>query len=136
MDNHCSREMFALTMLVRLGKVTEQDILSTYALFQKLDKNNEGILAAMDMSARSNRDMSTILPRQRYRQPTDSSELTESSALLHPLANKEEDHRTNYMSAPKRGEMTPKPLGLLNKRGMSLESLFSNMTEENWEYNS
>ena len=63
-------------MLVRLGKVTEQDILSTYALFQKLDKNNEGILAAMDMPARSNRDMSTILPRQRYRQPTDSSELT------------------------------------------------------------
>lgn len=40
----CTRETFALAMLVRLGRITEQDIRSTYAAFNKLDKNNDGFL--------------------------------------------------------------------------------------------
>ncbi|KAL3894787.1 MAG: hypothetical protein SGARI_007640, partial [Bacillariaceae sp.] len=40
----CTREMFALAMLIRLGKVTEQDIKLTFAAFRRLDVSNEGVL--------------------------------------------------------------------------------------------
>jgi hypothetical protein len=40
----CTREMFSLAMLVRLGKVTEDDIKQTFAVFQKLDVHDEGVL--------------------------------------------------------------------------------------------
>jgi hypothetical protein len=40
----CTREMFALAMLIRLGKVTEQDIKLTFSAFAKLDVNNDGVL--------------------------------------------------------------------------------------------
>jgi len=42
--DECTREMFALAMMIRLGKVTEQDIKLTFAAFRKLDVNNEGVL--------------------------------------------------------------------------------------------
>jgi len=42
--DECTREMFALAMMIRLGKVTEHDIKLTFAAFRKLDVNNEGIL--------------------------------------------------------------------------------------------
>jgi hypothetical protein len=42
--DECTREMFALAMMIRLGKVTEHDINLTFAAFRKLDVNNEGIL--------------------------------------------------------------------------------------------
>ncbi len=42
--DECTREMFALAMLIRLGKVTEHDIKMTFAAFRKLDVHNEGIL--------------------------------------------------------------------------------------------
>lgn len=42
--DECTREMFALAMLIRLGKVTEQDIKLTFAAFRRLDVNNEGVL--------------------------------------------------------------------------------------------
>ena len=42
--NECNREMFALAMLIRLGKVTEDDIKQTFAAFRKLDVNHEGVL--------------------------------------------------------------------------------------------
>lgn len=40
----CTREMFALAMLVRLGKVTERDVRQTFAAFHRLDVDKEGIL--------------------------------------------------------------------------------------------
>ena len=40
----CTREMFSLAMLVRLGKVTEDDIKQTFAAFRKLDVHDEGVL--------------------------------------------------------------------------------------------
>lgn len=40
----CTREMFALAMLIRLGKVTEQDINLTFSAFRKLDVDNTGVL--------------------------------------------------------------------------------------------
>ena len=40
--DECTREMFSLAMLVRLGKVTEEDIRETFAVFRRLDVNDEG----------------------------------------------------------------------------------------------
>ena len=40
----CTRETFSLVMLIRLGKVTEEDIKLTFAAFRRLDVNNEGVL--------------------------------------------------------------------------------------------
>jgi hypothetical protein len=42
--NECTREMFTLAMLVRLGKVTEKDIRQTFAAFRRLDVDRDGIL--------------------------------------------------------------------------------------------
>lgn len=47
----CTREMFSLAMLVRLGKVTEQDIKETFASFQRLDVNKEGVLNSRSIIA-------------------------------------------------------------------------------------
>jgi Ion channel len=49
--DECTREMFALAMLVRLGKVTEQDIKETFASFRRLDVNNEGVLNSKSIIA-------------------------------------------------------------------------------------
>ena len=43
--------MFALAMLVRLGKVTEQDIRQTFAAFRKLDVQNDGVLNSKSIIA-------------------------------------------------------------------------------------
>jgi hypothetical protein len=42
--DECTREMFALAMLVRLGKVTERDIRQTFSAFRCLDVDNDGVL--------------------------------------------------------------------------------------------
>jgi len=49
--DECTREMFALAMMIRLGKVTEQDIKQTFAAFRKLDVNNEGVLNSKSIIA-------------------------------------------------------------------------------------
>jgi hypothetical protein len=47
----CTREMFSLAMLVRLGKVTEQDIRESFAAFRRLDVNDEGVLNSKSIIA-------------------------------------------------------------------------------------
>lgn len=49
--DECTREMFALAMLVRLGKVTEYDIKQTFASFRRLDVNNDGVLNSRSIIA-------------------------------------------------------------------------------------
>lgn len=49
--DECTREMFSLAMLVRLGKVTEDDIRETFAAFRRLDVNNEGVLNSKSIIA-------------------------------------------------------------------------------------
>lgn len=49
--DECTREMFSLAMLVRLGKVTEEDIKLTFGAFQKLDVNNDGLLNSKSIIA-------------------------------------------------------------------------------------
>lgn len=41
--------MFALAMLVRLGKVTEHDVRMTFAAFRRLDVGNDGVLNSQDI---------------------------------------------------------------------------------------
>ncbi|KAL7554225.1 hypothetical protein ACHAWF_017643 [Thalassiosira exigua] len=40
----CTREMFSLAMLVRLGRITEDDVKATFAAFRRLDIGNYGKL--------------------------------------------------------------------------------------------
>ena len=47
----CTRETFALAMLVRLGKVTETDIKQTFAAFRRLDVDNDGYLSSKSIVA-------------------------------------------------------------------------------------
>ena len=49
--DECTREMFSLAMLVRLGKVTEQDIKLAFAAFRKLDVHNDGVLNSRSIIA-------------------------------------------------------------------------------------
>ena len=49
--DECTREMFSLAMLVRLGKVTESDILDSFAAFRRLDVNDEGVLNSKSIIA-------------------------------------------------------------------------------------
>lgn len=49
--DECTREMFSLAMLVRLGKVTEEDIKQTFAAFRKLDIHDEGVLNSRSIIA-------------------------------------------------------------------------------------
>jgi len=76
--NKCTREMFALAMLVRLGRVTEQDVRLTYAAFRQLDKDNDGMLTSkeiiMSMSAAKRKKKGYKSPDKRlgqYQAPYD-----------------------------------------------------------------
>ena len=40
----CTREMFSLAMLVRLGRITENDVKATFTAFRRLDIGNYGKL--------------------------------------------------------------------------------------------
>jgi hypothetical protein len=137
--NQCSKEMFALTMLIRLGRVSEQDVRSTFAAFQNLDKNNEGFLTTGSNRyiQPTSRDFGGFLPRNRN---SGVSLLSNESSLLltHPLAESNEigGERKNYMSLL-RSEMEPlnAPKLQLKDRGISLESIWSTITDENWDDN-
>uniref|UniRef100_A0A7S3VAR4 Potassium channel domain-containing protein n=1 Tax=Chaetoceros debilis TaxID=122233 RepID=A0A7S3VAR4_9STRA len=48
-SGQCTREMFALAMLVRLGRITEQDVRSTFAAFSRLDKDDDGLLTSKEI---------------------------------------------------------------------------------------
>jgi hypothetical protein len=45
----CTREMFSLAMLVRLGRVSERDVKATFAAFRRLDRDNDGKLNSKDI---------------------------------------------------------------------------------------
>ena len=47
--NECTREMFALAMLVRLGRISERDVKATFGAFRRLDRDNDGKLSSKDI---------------------------------------------------------------------------------------
>eukprot|EP00977_Amphora_coffeiformis_P017254 scaffold5533_cov159-Amphora_coffeaeformis.AAC.10 len=61
--DECTREMFSLAMLVRLGKVTEDDIRETFAVFRRLDVNDEGVLNSKSIIAGMIQKRRTMLQR-------------------------------------------------------------------------
>jgi len=61
----CTREMFSLAMLVRLGKVTEQDIRESFAAFRKLDVNDEGVLNSKSIIAGMIQKRRSLHPSER-----------------------------------------------------------------------
>ncbi len=86
----CTREMFALAMLVRLGRITEQDVRSTFAAFRRLDRDNDGLLTSKEiiMSAveRKKKEQMisprerNLLPQPRFMVPTETMPLTGQNA--------------------------------------------------------
>jgi len=61
--DECTREMFSLAMLVRLGKVTEDDIRETFAVFRRLDVNDEGVLNSKTIIAGMIQKRRTLMRR-------------------------------------------------------------------------
>ena len=47
--DECTREMFALAMLLRLGRISEQDVRSTFDAFRRLDVDDDGVLNSRDI---------------------------------------------------------------------------------------
>lgn len=64
--HECTREMFSLAMLVRLGKVSEEEIRQTFAAFRRLDVNNEGVLNSKSIIA-------AMIQKRRAEIPVDPS---------------------------------------------------------------
>jgi len=52
----CTREMFSLAMLVRLGRITEKDVVNTFKVFDRLDVDQNGVLDSYDILAGMHRD--------------------------------------------------------------------------------
>lgn len=124
--NHCTREMFALAMLVRLGRITEQDVRSTYAAFRKLDKDGDGVLTSKEIimgavererrkpkQEQMNEFSRDGFDRQAHHQPVEQTPLYQHSHA----ADSEEGENARLLMRT-RG------------RGMSMESQMSAMTYE------
>lgn len=72
--DECTREMFALAMLVRLGKVSESDIRMTFGAFRSLDVDNDGVLSSKSIIA------GMMAAKRRAIQQTSRSAMTEVTA--------------------------------------------------------
>lgn len=77
----CTREMFSLAMLVRLGRITEDDVKATFSAFRRLDIGNHGklnsrtIIEGEVMRVRSQMNIAAMT------QAGESSELEDGSQL-------------------------------------------------------
>lgn len=105
---HCTREMFALTMLIRLGRITEQDVRSTYAAFNKLDKDDNGLLTSQEV-------LLSAYERKRRKQKIS---IRDDTAML-PNQQRNTHGQDNYQYS-----------GSGRQRGMSMESNYSAVTYE------
>ena len=90
----CTREMFSLAMLIRLGKVTEDDIRLTFAAFRRLDVSNEGVLnsksiiggmiqkraSQLNLCHLGGASQTRRRPKDRFRNPSKSSSRTPYSS--------------------------------------------------------
>ena len=70
----CTREMFSLAMLVRLGRCTENDIKATFAAFRRLDVGNYGTLNSRTiiegelMRRKSMKDLAALAAQEEWEQ--------------------------------------------------------------------
>jgi hypothetical protein len=78
--------MFSLAMLVRLGKVTEQDIKLSFAAFRKLDVHNDGVLNSKSIIAGMiQRRKTTALNRMGVEPPTPLQPTPQQMRVQPPL---------------------------------------------------
>eukprot|EP00558_Chaetoceros_sp_UNC1202_P002117 CAMPEP_0197258512 /NCGR_PEP_ID=MMETSP1429-20130617/82308_1 /TAXON_ID=49237 /ORGANISM="Chaetoceros sp., Strain UNC1202" /LENGTH=331 /DNA_ID=CAMNT_0042722637 /DNA_START=3 /DNA_END=998 /DNA_ORIENTATION=+ len=148
--SQCTREMFALAMLVRLGRITEQDVRSTFAAFKRLDRDNDGLLtskeiimSAVERKEREQQAMSqeSLLPKKsggdvRYNTvqhiPSEQGPMMMSSSFPG-------GHSQNYTSAQTNSRTNSKDhfeSRLMRGRGLSFESAYSALTYEEDDYQS
>ena len=115
MLHECTREMFLMAMLVRLGKISEQDITVIYSAFRRLDAGHDGRLDSRDIifgelkkqsnhdsishwrRAQRNRNIMSNLP---YFPNIGESNQEESSSSTSDDYYIEEDEEDSYDSAP------------------------------------
>lgn len=101
--DECTREMFSLAMLVRLGKVSETDIRETFAAFRRLDVNNEGILNSKSIIA------AIIQKRTGINASTSMCNLQEaaarSSSGTRPSSNNSADERRSVYWLGRQGSL-------------------------------
>ena len=125
--------MFALAMLVRLGRITEQDVRSTFTAFNRLDRDNDGLLTSkeiiMNAVERKRKDQissPSLLPEPRYKEGARMMPLAENSPLT-PGHISSIPHYVNNAVL-----IEPKPL---RERGSSFESgsAYSALTYEDAE---
>ena len=72
----CTREMFSLAMLVRMGRITEDDVKATHAAFRRLDAGNYGTLNSRTIidgefrRQKSVRNLAEMSPHVEWEQPS------------------------------------------------------------------
>eukprot|EP00557_Chaetoceros_sp_GSL56_P007524 CAMPEP_0176496404 /NCGR_PEP_ID=MMETSP0200_2-20121128/11173_1 /TAXON_ID=947934 /ORGANISM="Chaetoceros sp., Strain GSL56" /LENGTH=1333 /DNA_ID=CAMNT_0017894349 /DNA_START=770 /DNA_END=4771 /DNA_ORIENTATION=+ len=110
----CSREAFALAMLVRLGRVSEEDIRSTYAAFNRLDKDNHSFFSSTSSKDTSWRTASTSALDRRRRDAKITIRENGTISLPNKNLNTYDHHQLDSANSEPGRE-----------RGMSVESNFS-----------
>ncbi|KAL3796897.1 hypothetical protein HJC23_008850 [Cyclotella cryptica] len=99
--DECTREMFSLAMLVRLGRITEDDVKATFAAFRRLDIGNYGTLnsrtiiegeiwrirSSKNLAAMvESRPMSSLGRHERSYSADDSLDFSQASIHYNPYA--------------------------------------------------
>ena len=106
----CTREMFSLAMLVRLGRITEDDVKATFSAFRRLDIGQHGklnsrtIIEGEVMRVRSQMNIAAMAQAEEGSELEDGSQLSSTPkqyAFRHPS---EHMHHTsaNLPPAPPR----------------------------------
>lgn len=122
----CTREMFSLAMLVRLGRITEEDVKATFAAFRRLDVGNYGklnsrtIIEGELMRRRSLRNLASLA------RPPDEwgSRPSRENMYLHQPAEFNIAHYNLPAQIPTHDRApTPIPRGAFMHSGNSPESL-------------
>uniref|UniRef100_A0A7S1FRI7 EF-hand domain-containing protein n=1 Tax=Corethron hystrix TaxID=216773 RepID=A0A7S1FRI7_9STRA len=60
--------MFSLAMLVRLGRISEEDVHNTFKVFQRLDVDGNGVLDSYDILAGMHRKVKRQWRKKRTRE--------------------------------------------------------------------
>eukprot|EP00814_Leptocylindrus_danicus_P020289 CAMPEP_0116026316 /NCGR_PEP_ID=MMETSP0321-20121206/13747_1 /TAXON_ID=163516 /ORGANISM="Leptocylindrus danicus var. danicus, Strain B650" /LENGTH=320 /DNA_ID=CAMNT_0003499029 /DNA_START=511 /DNA_END=1473 /DNA_ORIENTATION=+ len=90
MLDECTREMFSLAMLIRLGKITEKDVSLIFSAFRRLDVGNDGKLDSRDiifgeLEKRQQMTMSDLRREWRRRSRTHKLQKQESIISMHTI---------------------------------------------------
>ncbi len=126
--------MFALAMLVRLGRISEQDVKLTYIAFQRLDKDNDGVLTSREMIMSEAERKKRKQSEQQWRERHDDSNYREPaeylSLLQHPLSS--QNSQSASAASSQTSDRGPPPRMGQRQRGLSFEdeSQFSAITAD------